>query len=212
MIICNQCGNPVNDNSLRFCTECGAQMPGFAETVALPPTSYTPAPQPSIVAPSPQPPVYVPAPVAPPPYAPAERKTNPLPWILLTMGLLVVAVVALVAFKSSSQSAVNSSSNNANLNSGSSLNRNADARNTSSQNGRWAVCKFTPVHVRDAPNLNATIITDISKDQRVRVISQSSNYDTVFVRSLNQNVYDNWSEVEIENTSIHGWVFSGFLE
>jgi hypothetical protein len=209
MIICNQCGNAMKDN-LRFCTECGAEMPGFASPVA-PPTV------PSYMPPQPQPAQYAPSP-APTIYAEPERRSNTLPWLLVPLCLLLVAVVGVIGLRSSqrieSPAGTNSNSNaNVNYNAGGGANRNAAAPSSkSSPNGRIAVCKFTPVHVRDAPRLDAAIIADINTDQRVRVISQSSNYDTVFVRSLNRSVSDNWSEIEVENTSIHGWVFSGFLE
>lgn len=77
--------------------------------------------------------------------------------------------------------------------------------------GRLVYCKFNGVHVRALPGLDAYIITDIQQGQPIRVIRESSNYDTVFIRSINQTVTDNWSEIQIENTSIRGWVFSGFL-
>lgn len=164
----------------------------------------TPPPQPTLEASLP------PLPYAPPPVASSvqpERRVNPLPWLLIPLGVLVIAVVAVIGFKSSGSSVSNS-----NENTNYSQNKNATVSSTPYRNGRLAICMFTPVHVRAEPRLDATIITDISTGQRVWVIKESTNFDTVFVRSLNRSVYTNWSEIEVENSSIHGWVFSGFLQ
>lgn len=194
-------------------------MPGYGPVSPPPLPSYGATPPPSLpatmFAASQQPAAYTPAPAPPTPGAQAERKTNPLPWLLIPLCLLVVAVIAVIGFRRSSP--VSNSSNfstsyNTNYNTSANSNRGTTVSSTPYPNGRLAVCRFTPVHVRDAPRLDAAIITDISTGQRVWVIRESSNYDTVFVRSLNRSVNANWSEIEVENSSVHGWVFSGFLQ
>lgn len=175
------------------------------------------APPPAISAqPNPLQPIYGSPPILSPTAIPqvvqTERKRDPLPWILVSVGLLVIIVIALVGFNSSSTKNANVATPlTSNSNTGNDPYKNTRDPSTVYPNGHWAVCKFTPVNVRTSPNLTAPIITDIASGNRVWVISESTNYDTVYVKSLHQNVYDNWSEVELENSAVHGWVFSAFI-
>lgn len=195
MIICSQCGSICAETSVK-CGDCGAAIPvRFAGGMSS--TTYTPQ-QAAGAQPHAQGGGYLP----PPPMPPTARPLNPanhLLWIV-PIGLIVI-LVAVVSLKSSR--VADSSTSRVSP---------APAPTVSPYaNARLVYCRFNGVHVRDSPNLNAFIITDIQQGQAIRVLRESSNYDTVFVRSLNQNITDNWSEIQIENTSIRGWVFSGFL-
>lgn len=212
MIICNKCGNAMEATTPRFCAECGADMT-MSPNTAPPPTIASPPYQSQSI--------YGSAPMLHPTATPqlvqTERRPNPLPWILVSAGILVIIVVAVVGFNNSGTKNANaatplsSNTNTSNDRSGSSTYNNTRDPSTTYPNGHWAVCKFTPVNVRTSPNLNAQIITDIASGDRVWVIKESSNYDTVHINSLNQDVYDNWSEVEFENSTVHGWIFSAFI-
>jgi hypothetical protein len=215
MIICNQCGNTIGDN-LRFCTDCGAETPMFAAPAVrdpAPPTTipYSPVPQTTNYQPQPPqpprpaPPTYVlPRPV---PHVPVKRSSNTAVWVLLSFGVLVLVVGAVVAVMLSL-----SRSNNANSNTIRDANLSTPP-STPTATGRMVICQYNGVHVRYTPSRTAAILTDINKDQPVRIIRESTNRDSVFIPSLKQTVEDNWSEVqfEMQGTSYHGWIFSGFL-
>jgi SH3-like domain-containing protein len=129
-------------------------------------------------------------------------------WILVPVGVLVLVIAVVAGVKLSSSSKETSTSNT------NSPPRAATPGPNNHPAARVVTCRFNGVNVRDAPNLNATIIVEIQQGQVVNVIRESSNLDTVMIRSLNREVTDNWSEVQLENTpngSVHGWIFSGFL-
>lgn len=194
MIICSQCGFICPENA-RNCGDCGAVMSSGG--AAYPPANSQPAPTV---------PVqqyrggYLPPP-APVGVGPS-KSTNHLLWIL-PLGIVVILVTVIGLTITSKRAASSSISE---TNSGPP----APAA-TPYPSGRLVYCNFNGVHVRALPNLDAFIITDIQQGQAIRVFRESSNYDAVFIRSINQTVTDNWSEIQIENTSIRGWVFSGFL-
>jgi hypothetical protein len=191
MIICSQCGNDIADG-LSFCSVCGNAVATFSAMPITVPHSPNVNPF-SAVQPAPgsQPPVQAGNYVQPPRLAPsAVVRTNSLAWILIPVGLLVVVLMVVIGIKSSRSNATVSAA---------------------TPQGRLATCKFNGVHVRDAPKLEAFTITDINKYQAVRVMQESTNRDSVFIQSINQTVYDNWSEIQVEGSSVRGWVFSGFI-
>ena len=187
MIICNQCGF-ICAETARSCGECGAAI-SFAQ------------PPPPPIQPQPYRSPYSSTPVAPAGVGPSTG-TNHLLWIV-PLGILMLVLVITIGL-TASRKATSSSVTETNS-------RPATPAATPYSTGRLVYCRFNGVHVRDSPNLNAFIITDIQQGQAIRVFRESSNYDTVSIRSINQTVTDNWSEIQIENTSVRGWVFSGFL-
>jgi hypothetical protein len=59
--------------------------------------------------------------------------------------------------------------------------------------------------VRNAPNLNARPVTKITRGQKLWVIGTSSNYSTW------NGINSNWTQVQLYNSSVRGWVFSPFV-
>lgn len=192
MIICSQCGNTVNSNQT-FCIECGAQVQQRTTAASVSPTTpYTRAPEPTTPSIEPQ----------------AKQPFTPMMWILVPIGVLLVVIVVIAGVKLSS-----SSKESKTFNSNSQVSAASPVPNYYPA-ARVVICRFNGVNVRDAPSLTATIVTEIQQGHVVNVLRESSNRDTVMIRSLNREVTDNWSEVQLENTpngSVHGWIFSGFL-
>jgi hypothetical protein len=86
MPFCTSCGSQVAG---RFCMTCGAPAPAAASSAAP-----APAVQPAAsVAAGPTPPIQAPA----PPVAAAPKKTSPIVWILLALGVMFLLVVGLIA-------------------------------------------------------------------------------------------------------------------
>lgn len=204
MIICSQCGNAVSA-SQRFCIECGAEVPQFTshgKAAPIPTVPYTRAVEPTAVLSPP------PAAATPPPIRPEARPPGtPMFWVLVPVGILLLLIVVVVGVKLSVSNENRTSNTNRSLNA-------ASPAPTFYPGARTVTCRFNGVNVRDAPSLNASIITEIQQGHNVNVLRESSNRDTVRIRSLNQDVTDNWSEVQLEDTPIgpaHGWIFSGFL-
>ena len=206
MIICSQCGNAV-DSSQSFCIECGAQVQKGTAASVPSTMAYVSAPEQhaavrtspaDLVTPSIQPQI--------------KQPFTPMIWILVPVGVLVLMIVVVAVVKLSSSS---SSFSNANR----TFNTNTTASAPSPAPNyypaaRVVTCRFNGVNVRDAPSLNAAIIVEIQEGQVINVIRESSNLDTVMIRSLNRDVTDNWSEAQLDNTpngSVRGWIFSGFL-
>ena len=130
-------------------------------------------------------------------------------WILVPIGVLVLLIVVVAGVKLSTSTSKEPKTFNSNSQVSA-----ASPAPTYHPGARVVTCRFNGVNVRDAPSLSATIITEIQQGQVVNVLRETSNLDTVMIRSLNQEVTDNWSEVQLENTlngSVHGWIFSGFL-
>jgi hypothetical protein len=191
MIICSQCGNAVDSNQT-FCLECGARVQQRTPAAPVPPTiPYVRAPEPTTPSIQPQP----------------KQPFTPMIWILVPISVLVLLIVVVAGVK------LSSSKEPKTFNSNSQVSAASPAPNYYPA-ARVVTCRFNGVNVRDAPNLNATIIAEIQQGHVVNVLRESSNLDTVMIRSLNREVTDNWSEVQLENTpngSVHGWIFSGFL-
>jgi hypothetical protein len=78
-------------------------------------------------------------------------------------------------------------------------------RNEPPPGARLAYCNDTNVIVRSAPELNAKPITKITRGQNVWVIGSSSNYSTW------KGITSNWTQVQIYNGTLRGWVFSPFI-
>lgn len=197
MIICSQCGFICADTA-RNCGDCGAAI-SFNPAAGVNSAPYTPQ-QAATGQPYAHRGEYVAQPS--PPVVGPSKATNHLLWIL-PLGILLVLAIAIgltTSKRAASSSTADTSPSPA-----------APTVTPYPTNGRLVYCKFNGVHVRALPNLDAYIITDVQQGQPVRVFRESSNYDTVFVRSINQSVTDNWSEIQVENTSIRGWIFSGFL-
>lgn len=70
---------------------------------------------------------------------------------------------------------------------------------------RLGYCNDTNVFVRNAPNLNARPVTKITRGQKLWVIGTSSNYSTW------NGINSNWTQVQLYNSSVRGWVFSPFI-
>ena len=70
---------------------------------------------------------------------------------------------------------------------------------------RLGYCNDDRVFVRSAPDLNATPITKINRGRKLWVIGTSSNYSTW------NGVSSNWSQVQLYESSVRGWVFSPFV-
>ena len=70
---------------------------------------------------------------------------------------------------------------------------------------RLGYCNDTNVFVRSAPNLNARPITKITRGQKLWVIGSSSNYSTW------NGITSNWTQVQLYNGTLRGWVFSPFV-
>lgn len=70
---------------------------------------------------------------------------------------------------------------------------------------RLGYCNDTNVFVRSAPNLNARPLTKITRGQKLWVIGSSSNYSTW------NGITSNWTQVQIYNGTLRGWVFTPFV-
>lgn len=70
---------------------------------------------------------------------------------------------------------------------------------------RLGYCNDTNVFVRNAPNLDAKPVTKITRGQKLWAISASSNYSTW------NGINSNWTQVQLYNSSVRGWVFSPFI-
>jgi Bacterial SH3 domain/zinc-ribbon domain len=70
---------------------------------------------------------------------------------------------------------------------------------------RLGYCNDTNVFVRNAPNLNARPVTKITRGQKLWVIGTSSNYSTW------NGINSNWTQVQLHNSSVRGWIFSPFV-
>ena len=177
-----------------FCIECGAAVQFAGKRIPAASTmSHVSASQTEIAAPSIQP--------------QAKQSFTPVIWILVPVGVLLLLVVAVVGVK------LSSSKENRAFNSNSRVNP-ASSAPTYNPAARVVRCRFNGVNVRDAPNLTSKVITDIQEGHVINVLRESSNFDTVFIRSRNQDITDTWSEVQLDNTpvgSVRGWIFSGFL-
>lgn len=70
---------------------------------------------------------------------------------------------------------------------------------------RLGYCNDTNVFVRSAPDLNAKPVAKITRGQNIWVIATSTNYSTW------KGVTSTWSQVQLYNSSVRGWVFSPFV-
>jgi hypothetical protein len=70
---------------------------------------------------------------------------------------------------------------------------------------RLGYCNDTNVFVRNAPDLNARPVTKITRGQKLWVIGTSSNYSTW------NGINSNWTQVQLYNSTVRGWVFSPFI-
>ena len=150
---CPTCNRTYTDDALSFCLDDGAvlvnaggQPPNYDPnaTIAYPaardtsgtPTHVFPSQQPpQQVVPTPQPtPSWGPMPQAQPPV----KKSNPLPWILGIVGVLLVlgigAIVMLSIAGGSNSNNANANNNNRAANNSNNSNRTANANNTNANN------------------------------------------------------------------------------
>lgn len=70
---------------------------------------------------------------------------------------------------------------------------------------RLGYCNDTNVFVRAAPDLHARPVTKISRGQKLWVIATSTNYSTW------NGINSNWTQVQIYNGTVRGWVFTPFV-
>ena len=145
MIICNQCGSALADD-LRFCTECGAVVPAY----------NMPEPIPTMPSPSPtqQPSPFMQTPQPSPPVIQSERRTNPLPWILIPLGVLGLVVLVIVGNNRPNQSSNNSTQYSQSYNS----NYTSDAYNNPVRNSATtSTPSYTPGNIRGSGSSNTNL-------------------------------------------------------
>jgi hypothetical protein len=70
---------------------------------------------------------------------------------------------------------------------------------------RLGYCNDTNVFVRSSPDLNARPVTKISRGQKLWIIATSTNYSTW------NGINSNWTQVQIYNGTVRGWVFTPFV-
>ena len=70
---------------------------------------------------------------------------------------------------------------------------------------RLGYCNDTNVFVRSSPDLNARPVTKITRGQKLWIIGTSSNYSTW------NGVSSNWTQVQLYNSAVRGWIFSPFV-
>ena len=70
---------------------------------------------------------------------------------------------------------------------------------------RLGYCNDTNVFVRSSPDLNARPVAKITRGQKLWVIATSTNYSTW------KGINSNWTQVQIYNGTLRGWVFSPFI-
>ena len=70
---------------------------------------------------------------------------------------------------------------------------------------RLGYCNDTNVLVRNGPDLNARPVTKVTRGQNLWVIGSSSNYSTW------KGITSNWTQVQLYNSTIRGWVFTPFV-
>ena len=87
--------------------------------------------------------------------------------ILVPIGVLVLLIVVVAGVKLSSSKETRTFNTNSQV-------RAASPAPNYYPAARVVTCRFNGVNVRDAPNLNATIITEIQQGQVVNVIRESS--------------------------------------
>lgn len=227
MIICSQCGNALIDG-LRFCTECGAEPTtpsDHAPTLILQPEprpsalpSASPQQAPTIERPAPNtnPLVYI----------------VPVGGIILLIGVLALYSNSKSASRgerdasnarlSSSESENNNFESKPRRNASGSSNMNANALSSNSQantanvnsnsggtTATLAYCNANSLWVRSAPVLDLTknnIVGELTRGDRVWILSESSNYDTY------NGITSNWAEVQVADRTLRGWVFRYYLE
>ncbi len=162
---CPTCNRTYTDDGLSFCLDDGALLlsaggpptsgqgnfdpnatlayPAARDTSGVPNPPFSTNAPPQQVVPTPQqqqhqpPPQWSPAPYAQP-GAGARKKSNPLPWILGIVGVLLVlgigAIVMLSIAGGSNSNNANSNNNNRAANNANNSNRNANANNTNANN------------------------------------------------------------------------------
>src|SRR5260221_10413491 len=120
MIICSQCGGSVEDGE-QFCSECGARVATVTASQSPPDSPLaTQSPQGQGYQ---QP--YSASPLSSTPVA-SKQKTNPIVWVAIPFGLLVIVILTVIGFSVS-----NSNNNNSNTNPNSSSVTNTSSRTTS---------------------------------------------------------------------------------
>ncbi|HMF57570.1 MAG TPA: hypothetical protein VK619_14605 [Pyrinomonadaceae bacterium] len=145
MIICNQCGNALADD-LRYCTECGASVPTF----------NMPEPIPTLPSPSPTQQLnpFMQTPQPSPPVIQAERKTNPLPWVLIPLGVIGLIVLVILGNNRSNQSSNDSTQYSQSYNS----NYTSDAYNNSGRNSTTTgTPSYTPGNISGSGPSNTNL-------------------------------------------------------
>src|SRR6266404_6065737 len=93
MIICSQCGSTVEDGE-QFCSECGARV-GMATASQSPP--FSPSVTQSTQGLSDQQTYTAASPLSSTPTAP-KKQTNPIVWVAIPFGLLVVVILTVIGF------------------------------------------------------------------------------------------------------------------
>lgn len=70
---------------------------------------------------------------------------------------------------------------------------------------KLAYCNDTNVLVRSAPDLTAKPVAKITKNQKLWAIGKSTNTSTW------NGVTSDWTQVQLYNSTVRGWVFSSFI-
>ena len=124
MIICSQCGSTVEDGE-QFCSECGARV-GMATASQSPP--FSPSVTQSTQGLSDQQTYTAASPLSSTPTAP-KKQTNPIVWVAIPFGLLVVVILTVIGFS------VSNSNNNSTSTQNTSSTTNSPSRTTSAPPG-----------------------------------------------------------------------------
>lgn len=236
---CSNCGTPVPPDE-RFCRNCGHEVVELAKTIVAP-APMVPPPQPNVTQQySPHaetardwPPPPTGQFTAPRETAQPARSPLLIPLAIASIVLALAALGVLVYFIATrSQGDERASSTNETprataspLASSSSatpspaMSPSPTTQPTSTPTptpkptpsnepppgARLGYCNDTNVFVRNAPDLNAKPITKITRGQKLWVIGTSANYSTW------NGVSSNWTQVQLYNSTLRGWVFTPFV-
>jgi hypothetical protein len=236
---CPNCGTQVPPGE-RFCRNCGHEVVPLDKTILAPPPSLSPPPQ-SYVTQQYNPHAETARDWPPPPTGQLSPPAQParsrlvIPLVVASIVLALAAIGVLVYFISTRPQDGDderaSSKNETTQPTASPVNSNHSATPTPSASpsptaqptatpspspkptpntqpppgAQLAYCNDTNVFVRSSPDLNARPITKISRGQKLWVIGTSSNYSTW------NGINSNWSQVQLYNSAVRGWVFSPFI-